>query len=116
MKHFALFYDLVPDYLERRAAYRDEHLRLAWAAAERGELVIGGALSPADTALLVFRADTPAPAEAFARKDPYVLHGLVRSHRVREWTTVASEISRRRRSNRPRVKASNARDRRPRWV
>ena len=93
MKHFALFYDLVSDYLERRAQHRDEHLRLAWAATERGELVLGGALSPADTAILVFRGETPEVAEAFARADPYVIHGLVRSHRVREWTTVVGEVA-----------------------
>jgi hypothetical protein len=93
MKTFALFYDLVPDYLERRAAHRDEHLRLAWAAAERGELVLGGALSPADTALLVFRGDSPAIVEAFVRKDPYMAHGLVRSYRVREWTTVVGDLA-----------------------
>jgi uncharacterized protein YciI len=93
MKHFVLFYDLVPDYLERRAEYRDEHLRLAWEAAERGELVLAGALSPTDAALLVFRGDSPAVAEAFVRKDPYVAHGLVKSHRVREWTTVAGDLA-----------------------
>ncbi|HSQ64159.1 MAG TPA: YciI-like protein [Polyangiaceae bacterium] len=93
MKHFALFYDLVSDYLERRGQYRDEHLRLAWAAADRGELVLGGALSPADTAILVFRGETPEVAEAFARADPYVIHGLVRSHRVREWSTVVGELA-----------------------
>ena len=93
MKHFALLYDLVPDYLERRVAYRDEHLRLAWAAAERGELVLGGALAPADTALLVFRGESPKVAETFARNDPYVVHGLVRSHRVREWTTVVGDLA-----------------------
>ena len=93
MKHFALFYDLVDDYLERRGQYRDEHLRLAWAATERGELVLGGALAPADTAILVFRGETPEVAEAFARADPYVIHGLVRSHRVREWSTVVGEVA-----------------------
>ena len=93
MKHFVLSYDLVPDYLERRAAHRDEHLRLAWAAAERGELVLGGALSPADTALLVFRGDAPEVAAAVARADPYVLYGLVKRHSVREWTTVVGDLA-----------------------
>ena len=93
MKHYALFYDLVPDYLERRAQYRDEHLRLAWAAAERGELVLGGALTPADTALLVFRGESPEVAESFVRKDPYFVNGLVRAHRVREWTTVVGDLA-----------------------
>ncbi|HEY1957471.1 MAG TPA: YciI-like protein [Polyangiaceae bacterium] len=93
MKHFALFYDLVDDYLERRGAHRDEHLRLAWAAAERGELVLAGAFAPPDGALLVFRGESPEVAEAFVRADPYVANGLVRKHRVREWTTVVGDLA-----------------------
>ena len=90
--HYLLMYDLVSDYLERRAAYRDEHLKLAWAAAERGELLLGGALTePTDTAVLLFQSDSPAVAEAFAQADPYVLSGLVTRWRVREWTTVVGE-------------------------
>lgn len=30
--HYLLFYDVVPDYVERRAALRAEHLALAQAA------------------------------------------------------------------------------------
>lgn len=90
--HYLLIYDLVSDYLERRAVYRDEHLKLAWAAAERGELLLGGALTePTDTAVLLFQSDSPAVAEAFAQADPYVLAGLVTRWRVREWTTVVGE-------------------------
>ncbi len=29
MKYYALFYDVIDDYLARRAQYRDEHLRFA---------------------------------------------------------------------------------------
>lgn len=90
--HFLLTYDLVPDYLERRGGYRDSHLKLAWAAAERGELVLAGALTePVDTAVLLFTGDTPRAAEAFAQADPYVQAGLVTRWRVREWTTVVGE-------------------------
>jgi uncharacterized protein YciI len=90
--HFLLTYDLVPDYLERRGEYRDSHLKLAWAAAERGELVLAGALTePVDTAVLLFTGDTPRAAKAFAAADPYVHAGLVTRWRVREWTTVVGE-------------------------
>jgi uncharacterized protein len=90
--HYLLTYDLAPDYLERRGAFRDEHLKLAWDAQERGEMVIAGALSdPADTALLLFSGDTPAAAERFARADPYVIHGLVTGWRVRPWNTVVGK-------------------------
>ena len=81
-----LLYDLIPDYLERRAPLRPDHLELARAAHQRGELVLGGALAdPADPAVLVFRGEDPAPAEAFARADPYVREGLVTRWRVRPW-------------------------------
>ncbi len=90
--HYLLFYDVVPDYVERRAAYREEHLALGRAAQGRGELVLGGALAdPVDGAVLLFRGDTPAVAEAFARADPYVRHGLVRRWWVRAWTTVVGD-------------------------
>ncbi|PCC74757.1 hypothetical protein SAMN02745121_06063 [Nannocystis exedens] len=87
--YFVLRYELVDDYLERRTPLRPEHLALARAAVERGELRLGGALAePADEALLVFRGPDPSAAEAFAQADPYVREGLVRRWTVRPWTVV----------------------------
>jgi uncharacterized protein len=90
MKHFLLFYDVVEDHVARRDAFREAHLEKAWASHHRGELQLGGALAdPIDGAVLLFRAETAAVAERFAREDPYVVNGLVTHWRVREWTTVA---------------------------
>jgi uncharacterized protein len=90
--HFILFYDVVDDYVTKRAPLRDEHLALGQAALERGELVLGGALmEPADQALLVF--STQQSAEAFVRADPYVKNGLVKQWRVRTWNTVIGSQS-----------------------
>ena len=51
--------------------------------------MLGGALAnPVDGTVLLFKGDSPAAAEAFARADPYVTNGLVTNWRVREWTTV----------------------------
>ena len=87
--HWLLLYDLVDDYMDRRAPLRPEHLGLAEAAHERGDLVMAGALAdPADRVVLVFRGDDPSAAEAFAEADPYVREGLVRSWEVRGWTVV----------------------------
>jgi uncharacterized protein YciI len=92
--HYLLMYDLAPDYLERRAQYRSEHLRLAWEAHDRGELVLAGALAnPADAAILVFMGTSSAAAEAFAAADPYVQNGQVTHWRVREWTTVVGDLA-----------------------
>ncbi len=87
--HYLLFYDVTQDYLERRAAFRAEHLVLARKAVERSELVLAGALAkPVDGAVLLFRGSSPSVAEQFAAADPYVANGLVSRWYVREWTTV----------------------------
>ena len=89
MSHWLLFYEFVDDYLERRGPLRADHLALARAANERGELLLAGALAePADGAVLVFAGDDASAAEAFAEADPYVRDGLVTSWRVRAWTVV----------------------------
>ena len=90
--HYLLMYELAPDYLARRGEFRNEHLRLAWEAEQRGEIVIAGALAdPADTAVLLFTGDSPDAAERFARADPYVTQGLVKNWGVRQWTTVVGK-------------------------
>ncbi|EGF91467.1 yciI-like protein [Asticcacaulis biprosthecium C19] len=92
MKHFLLFYDFVDDYLDRRGEFRGVHLDLASAAADRGDLVLGGALAnPADGGVLLFLGADSSVAENFAQSDPYVVNGLVRSWKVREWTTVVGD-------------------------
>lgn len=90
--HYLLFYEVDEDYVSRRAEFRDAHLEKAWQASERGELVLGGALSnPVDGAVLLFQGDSPEVAEKFARADPYVTSGAVKRWHVREWMTVAGE-------------------------
>ena len=92
--HYLLFYELAEDYLSRRGQFREAHLEKAWAASERGELVLAGALAnPVDGAVLLFQGDSPEVAENFACTDPYVINGLVKRWYVREWTTVAGEAA-----------------------
>jgi uncharacterized protein len=89
MQYYALFYHMVNDFVSRRAAFREEHLRLAWEAHRRGELLLPGALTdPADRALLVFRAPERSVVEDFARNDPYVTRGLVTRWEVLSWAIV----------------------------
>ncbi len=91
---FLLEYDLVTDYIERRAEFREAHLALATEAAERGQLVLGGALADhPDRALLVWRVADRAIIDEFVRGDPYVINGLVRSWSIRPWNVVVGTAS-----------------------
>ncbi|MCW2742732.1 MAG: YCII-related domain superfamily protein [Blastococcus sp.] len=88
MTHLLLEYRLADDYLERRSALREEHLALARAAHERGELLLAGALAdPYDRALLVWTAPREV-VERFAQRDPYVVQGLVAGWSIRDWNVV----------------------------
>jgi hypothetical protein len=90
----ALIYDLLPDYLERRAPLREEHLGLARRAAERGELVLAGAFSdPADRALLVWSTDDESVVRDFVDADPYIANGLVAGWQIRAWNVVAGSAA-----------------------
>jgi len=90
--HYLLFYEAGADYEERRKPFRAAHLEHARAAAARGELVLGGAFAnPIDGAVVLFRGDSSAAAEQFAKSDPYVVNGVVTRWYVREWTTVVGD-------------------------
>ena len=89
MKYLALLYDTVDGFLERRAPFRETHLALVREAHARGEIVMAGAVGdPPAGALLVFRGESGDTAEEFARRDPYVIQGLVVRWQVKPWHVV----------------------------
>ena len=64
-------------------------LELARKAHEADKMVMAGALAePADGAVLIFKGDSPADAEEFAKNDPYVKNGLITEWKLRPWTVV----------------------------
>lgn len=95
MNYYLLFYQVVDDYVTRRAPYRDEHLRLVKEAYEGGELIMAGALAnPVDQAILIFHAPDKTPVEKFIRDDPYVRHELIKQWEIRQWTVVIGNVQR----------------------
>jgi uncharacterized protein YciI len=89
MPYFALLYDVVDQFSEKRLPFRAVHLMLVREAHARGEIVMAGAIGePPQGALLIFQADTAARVEEFARNDPYVLERLVTRWRALPWHVV----------------------------
>lgn len=91
MPYFALLYDVVDDFVARRTPFRAEHLRLAGEAHKRGDVVLAGALAEPAAALIVFHCADKSIAEDFARRDPYVVNGLVKKWTVRPWNVVVGQ-------------------------
>jgi len=87
--YYILFYKTVDNYVEKRAPFREEHLSLAQQAYQNGSLIMGGALNdPADSAMLIFKGESPQVATEFAKNDPYVKNGLIKEWQVRPWLVV----------------------------
>jgi uncharacterized protein len=93
-RHLVLFYDYVPDVVERRAPHREAHVTLIGEWIGDGRILMAGALGdPPTGAAIVFRGDDPGAPERFAGLDPYVAAGIVTAHRVEPWNVVASSLS-----------------------
>ena len=87
--YWMLLYEYVPDIVERRAPYREQHLALIRRWKESGRLQLAGALGdPPYGGALVFRVDDPDEVDEFAAEDPYVANGLVAARRVEPWKVV----------------------------
>jgi uncharacterized protein len=92
MKYFALFYEVVENFAERRKPYRERHLQMVREAHERGHIPLAGALGdPPNGALLVFRVEDVSVVENFARTDPYVTEGVVTRWQVKPWNVVVGQ-------------------------
>jgi uncharacterized protein len=90
MGFLLLVYQLSPDYLERRQAFRSVHLNLANQFANDGYLMMAGALdAPADFAYLIFKTDSKAIPQSFVDSDPYVKEGLILNYEIRKWNVAA---------------------------
>lgn len=91
MPYFALQYEVVEDFVNKRTPFRPSHLKEVRESHARGELVMAGALAEPAGALLIFRAKDKSVAEQFATNDPYVKEGLVKTWTVRPWTVVVGQ-------------------------
>jgi len=91
MPYFALQYNVVEDFANKRTPFRPAHLKEVREAHDRGEIVMAGALADPSEALIIFRGSDKSTAEKFAQNDPYVKQGLVKKWTVRQWTVVVGQ-------------------------
>lgn len=81
---YILRYEYIPDVLEKRGPFREEHLELA-----RKHAIVGGPTTPLDASVptgAFFTFASAKAAETFAALDPYVSAGIVTGYGIEEWT------------------------------
>jgi uncharacterized protein YciI len=91
---YLLKYTYVPDVLERRGPFREDHLNLAKQLIAEGSCLSGGPTSEpgADVptgALFIFT--TEDAAKHFVEGDPYVSNEIVTKHSIEEWNVVVQK-------------------------
>lgn len=92
-KHFILRYNYVPDILTARTPHRPGHLAVLNDLSKRGLVFAGAYANPVDSAEFMFEGEDDSLAKEFMRRDPYLQHGLVTQHSVREILVVAGRIA-----------------------
>lgn len=83
--HYMLIYSYVPDMAERRAPFRDAHLRRIMIERDTGHLALAGAFDPPTGGAIVFRGVDRDHVEAFVAADPYRHAGLITDYRIERW-------------------------------
>jgi len=88
--HYLLFYEKIAGYEELQRPYALDHRNYFEKRAVQGDMLLGGSLEdPMDgSAVILFEAESAAVVEAFAKADPYVVHGIVNKWSVRKWDIV----------------------------
>lgn len=87
--HRVLFYEYVPDILERRPPHREAHLARIGEWVDGGTMLMAGALGDPPTGALFIFGDVPdSEIERYADGDPYVAARLVTARRIVPLTVV----------------------------
>jgi len=90
---YILFYHTIDDYVQKRQAYRKDHLDLLNVELEKKHVVLGGALEdPADQAIIIWQVDDKQIIEDFVARDPYVKNGLISKYEIRSWNVVINKL------------------------
>lgn len=86
MRH-VLFYDLAPDAMALAQQHYPAHHERIREFHERGLMLLVGTFSDEPVGAMAVFTDREA-VEEFMADDPFVRHGVVGAHRIREWDEI----------------------------
>lgn len=85
MKKYILLGSYCENVLERRAAYRDEHLAGLRQQQESGILITLGPTQDLTKVFGIYEADDEAVVRSLIEGDPYWKNGIWTEYEVKEW-------------------------------
>jgi uncharacterized protein len=83
--HHILIYSYVPNMATAREPYRSAHLQRIIAQRDTGHIAFAGGFDPPSGGAIVFRGVERVHVEAFVKRDPYYVNGLVSDYRIERW-------------------------------
>ena len=91
MTKYVVLYESADDVARKAPGHFPEHMRRIDEFHARGEILMVGTFADpqAEGSMAVF--PTRAAAEAFVEGDPFVRHGVVRRHEIREWNEILTQ-------------------------
>jgi uncharacterized protein YciI len=85
-------YNFVPNFFQKRAQFRSEHLNHLANYQKNGLIAAGGAFSGLpERGIILFRGSFEKARE-FVSSDPFYFNKLVTDCRIDEWTVVAGDL------------------------
>ncbi len=82
-----------PDGAAKRPLYREAHLARLKEWAERDKVILAGPLTDKTGSLIVVEADSIEEVQAFAKEDPYMIHGVFQEVTVHPFKQVFPQES-----------------------
>jgi uncharacterized protein YciI len=92
LKHYMLYYQLVPDILEKRTPYKDEHMKILHELSSSGLVFVGAEMIEGFPAVFMFEGKDDSVLQDWLKRDPYLNNGLVLEYRYNEIMIVAGKI------------------------
>jgi uncharacterized protein len=89
-QRFVVFYHSADNVATKAPAHFQAHLARIHEFRDRGEILAVGTFADPQQqgAMAIF--PTREAAETFVAGDPFHLHGVIKSHEIREWTDILS--------------------------
>jgi uncharacterized protein YciI len=91
-KYYMLYYKLVPDILEKRTPYKDEHMRILEELSMKGLVFVGAEMKEGYPAVFMFEGKNDKILHEWLKRDPYINNGLVIEHHFNQILLVAGRI------------------------